>query len=51
MKYYNRSYKVKTYIINNLIMLLTKNLKQKKFNKKLSHRFINSFKIKNKIKT
>ncbi len=50
-KYYNRSYKVKTYIINNLIMLLIKNLKQKKFSKKLSHRFISSFRVKNKIKT
>jgi len=32
-------------------MLLIKNLKQKKFSKKLSHKFINSFKVKNKIKT
>ena len=30
-------------------MLFIKNLKQKRFNKKLSHKFAKSFKIKNKI--
>ena len=31
-------------------MLSTKNLKQKRLNKKLSHKFVRSFRIKNKIK-
>jgi len=32
-------------------MLLIKNLKQKRFSKKMSHKYVKSFKIKNKIKT
>ncbi len=32
-------------------MLTTKNLKQKRFNKKMSHKFVKLFKIKNIIKT
>jgi len=32
-------------------MLSTRNLKQKRFSKKMSHKYIKSFKIKNKIKT
>ena len=36
--------------MNNLILLLIKNLKQKRLSKKLSHKFIKSFKMKNKIK-
>ena len=32
-----------------MILLLIKNLKQKRFNKKLSHKFIKSFRMKNKI--
>ena len=38
------------YLINNLIILFTKNLKQKRFNKKLFYKFVDFFKIKNKIK-
>ena len=38
-----------TFAIDDLIMLFIKNLKQKRFNKKLSHKFAKSFKIKNKI--
>ena len=38
------------YSINDLIILFTKNLKQKRFNKKLFYKFVDSFKIKNKIK-
>ena len=38
------------YAINNLILLFIKNFKQKHFNKKLSHKFIDFFKIKNKNK-
>jgi len=32
-------------------MLLIKNLKQKRFSKKISHKYVKSFRIKNKIKT
>ena len=39
------------FAINDLIMLFIKNLKQKKFNKKLLHKFAKSFKIKNKIES
>ena len=37
--------------MNNLIMLTIKNLKQKRLNKKLFYKFINLFRIVNKIKT
>ena len=40
-----------SFAIDDLIMLFIKNLKQKKFNKKLLHKFAKSFKIKNKIKS
>jgi len=32
-------------------MLLTRNLKQKRFSKKILHKYVKSFRIKNKIKT
>ncbi len=32
-------------------MLLTRNLKQKRFSKKISHKYVKSFRIKNKNKT
>jgi len=32
-------------------MLSTRNLKQKRFSKKMSHKYVESFRIKNKIKT
>ena len=35
--------------IKNLVLLLTKNFKQKRFNKKLSYKYTKPFKIKNKI--
>ena len=38
-----------TFAIDDLIMLFIKNLKQKRFNKKLLHKFAKSFKIENKI--
>ena len=38
-----------TFAIDDLIMLFIKNLKQKRFSKKLSHKFAKSFKIENKI--
>jgi len=34
-----------------LIMLSTRNLKQKRFSKKMSHKYVESFRIKNKIET
>ena len=37
--------------MNDLIILTIKNLKQKRLNKKLFHKFINLFRIVNKIKT
>ena len=49
-KYYNQKYKSIFYLINDLIILFTKNLKQKRFNKKLFYKFVDFFKIKNKIK-
>ena len=45
IKYYNQKHKLKDYKRNDLIMLFAKNLKQKRFNKKLSHKFLNSFRI------
>ena len=35
--------------MSNLILLLIKNFKQKRFSKKLSHKFIKSFRMKGKI--
>ena len=35
--------------MNDLILLSTKNFKQKRFNKKLSHIFVKLFRMKNKI--
>ena len=43
IKYYNINHKLKKYVVNDLILLSIKNLKQKRFNKKLSHKFIESF--------
>ena len=37
--------------MNNLIILIIKNLKQKRSNKKIFYKFINLFRIVNKIKT
>jgi len=48
-KYYNKKYKSKSFVVEKLIILSTRNLKQKKFNKKISHKYIESFKIENKI--
>ena len=48
-KYYNASHQSKSYAVNDLMLLSIKNLKQKRLNKKLSHRFVDSFRMKNKI--
>ena len=50
VKYYNEKHQFKNYAIDDLMILSTKNLKQKRLNKKLSHKFVKSFKIKNRIK-
>ena len=49
IKYYNVNHKLKKHIVNDLILLLIKNFKQKRFSKKLSHKFVESFRMKNKI--
>ena len=49
IKYYNVNYKSKKYVVSDLILLSIKNLKQKRLNKKLSHKFVESFQMKNKI--
>ncbi len=45
VKAYNQRHKLKTYNKNNLVLLLMKNLSQKRLNKKLSHKFAESFHI------
>jgi len=50
-KYYNKRYKLKSFVVRELIILLTRNLKQKKFSKKISYKYVELFRIKNKIKT
>ena len=49
IKYYNVNHKLKKYIVSDLILLSIKNFKQKWLSKKLSHKFIESFWMKNKI--
>ena len=49
IKYYNKKHLSKNFKIENLIMLSTKNLKQKKSNKKLFHKFIESFRVKKSV--
>jgi len=50
-KYYNKRYKLKSFAVEKLIILSIRNLKQKRSSKKMSHKYIKLFKIKNKIKT
>lgn len=50
MNSYNKKYISKFYEKSNLILLSTKNLLQEQFNKKLSHKYIESFCILNIIK-
>jgi hypothetical protein len=45
VKAYNQRHKPKTYNKNNLVLLSMKNLSQKRLNKKLSHKFAESFHI------
>ena len=50
-KYYNRKHKPMSFAVGDLIMLSTKNLKQKRPSKKLSHKFAGPFRIKNKVES
>ena len=49
IKYSNVNHQSKSYAVNDLMLLSIKNFKQKRFSKKLLHKFINSFRMKNKI--
>ena len=49
IKYYNVNHKSKKYVVSDLILLSIKNFKQKRSSKKLSHKFVESFQMKNKI--
>jgi len=44
-KYYNKKYKSKSFVIEKLIILSTRNLKQKKSSKKISHKYVELFRI------
>ena len=48
-KHYNKLHKEQTYKVGDLVMLATKNLKQKRPSKKLSHKFIGPFRIVDKV--
>ena len=48
-KYYNVNHQSKNYAVSDLVLLSTKNFKQKRLSKKLSHKFVDSFRMKNKI--
>ena len=51
IKQYNKSHQSQKYKMSDLIMLTIKNLKQKRLNKKLSYKFVNLFRIVDKIRT
>ena len=42
-KYYNVNYQSENYVVSDLILLSIKNFKQKRLNKKLLHKFVDSF--------
>ncbi len=44
-----KKYKLKNFVVKKLIILLTRNLKQKKSSKKILYKYIKLFRIKNKI--
>jgi hypothetical protein len=48
-KYYNQNHESKKFNVNDLIMFNIKNFKQRRFNKKISHKFVKFFRVKNKI--
>ena len=50
IKYYNKNHKLKKFVVDELILLLIKNLNQKRSNKKMFFKFARLFKIENKIR-
>ena len=48
-KHYNKTHQPQRYKVGNLVMLATKNLKQKRPSKKLSHKFVGLFRIVDKV--
>ena len=48
-KQYNKSHQPMTYKVGDLVILATKNLKQKRPSKKLSHKFVGPFRIEDKV--
>ena len=49
IKYYNVNHQSKIYAVSDLMSLSSKNFKQKRLSRKLSHRFVDSFRMKNEI--
>ena len=49
IKHYNINYQLKSYAVSNLMLLSVQNFTQKRFNKKLLYKFIDLFRMKNKI--
>ena len=49
-KYYDAKHKPKTYNVGDLVMLSTKNLRQKRPSRKLSHKFIGPFRIQDLVR-
>ncbi len=50
-KYYNKKHKLQSFAIKELFIFSTRNLKQRRSNKKILHKFVELFKIENKIET
>ena len=48
-KYYNKNYKSREFVVDELILLSIKNFNQKRSSKKMFFKFVKSFKIENKI--
>ena len=48
-KYYNQKHTLKEFNVDDLIMLNIKNLKQRRSSKKMSHKYVKSFRVENKI--
>ena len=48
-KYYNKNHKSREFVVDELILLSTKNLNQKRLSKKMFSKFAKSFRIENKI--
>ena len=48
-KYYNQKHILKEFNVDDLVMLNIKNFKQRRSSKKMSHKYVRFFRIKNKI--